>query len=433
MFNSTPDSFKNITYFIGVVEDRDDPLNLGRVRVRCFGIHNENKSKIPTAHLPWAIPVMPFHSASMSGVGISPTGAVEGSWVFGFFVDGNEYQIPMILGTMYGVNKEKIATTLGFSDPLGIYPKEKYLTQSSVNKLARGDNAYGEETLAVKHRDRTREVKTAVPPKVPTVRDNEEEVFYERKSWNEPNPRYGGQRDIENDGVQDTCILDEDTASGPNKSTYPFNHTYTTESGHVMEYDDTPGGERIHQYHTKGTFYEIQPDGTKVTKVVGDDYEILLRNKNLVIKGNLNVTIQGDARIYTQGNRIEEVDGDYYLNVKGSMVTKIQGAEQKEVMSDKATQINENVKTRVGKNVTLTIVGGEEKYVSLTSNTIIQGNVLEVFNGYHRHLVANSHTSSTGGNTNIISSSHYTVKSLNNLKLESVANVDIDAARIDLN
>ena len=43
----------------------------------------------------------------------------------------------------------------------------------------------------------------------------------------------------------------------PNKSTYPLNHTYTTESGHVMEYDDTPGGERIHQYHKRGTFYEI--------------------------------------------------------------------------------------------------------------------------------------------------------------------------------
>lgn len=442
MFNASQ-SIRNPTYFVGVVEDRNDPLNLGRVRVRCFGIHTEDKAAIPTNDLPWAMPIMPFHSASISGVGVSPTGPVEGTWVFGMFIDGQELQQPIIMGTMVGTSSEKKADTLGFKDPLGVYPKEKYINQSSVNKLARGDNAYGEESLAIKIRDRVRDVKKSTPPQVPTVRDLEEKEFYARPSWNEPNPRYGGQRDLTNDKVQDTCELyDLDgNAIGPNKSTYPYNHTYTTESGHVMEYDDTPNGERIHQYHTAGTFYEIQPDGTRVTKVVGEDYEIVIRNKNVVIQGSCSVTIQGDSRVYVQGNKYEEVEGDYHLNIKGSAITKIQGNEQKEIMSDQAIQVNGDRRERITKNKKLVVDGSEDKTVRGTSNTTIHDDVYELNRKYKRLLVGESYTYSTTGNTNITVGSHYNLLAVANVKIESSvtvdidggANVDIDGPRIDLN
>ena len=39
-------------WFTGVVEDRDDPSKLGRVRVRCVGHHTDDKSKIPTKDQP---------------------------------------------------------------------------------------------------------------------------------------------------------------------------------------------------------------------------------------------------------------------------------------------------------------------------------------------------------------------------------------------
>ena len=81
--NTSTQKLQNLQHFMGVVEDRNDPLNLGRVRVRCFGIHTDNKELIPTDALPWATPIMPFNSASISGIGISPTGVVEGTWVFG--------------------------------------------------------------------------------------------------------------------------------------------------------------------------------------------------------------------------------------------------------------------------------------------------------------------------------------------------------------
>ena len=109
----------NVQHFIGVVENRNDPLNIGRCQVRVYGVHTEDKVDIPTADLPWAMPVMPYNSASISGVGISPTGPVEGTWVFGMFIDGVELQQPIILGTLVGIPKEKIASNLGFGDPRG--------------------------------------------------------------------------------------------------------------------------------------------------------------------------------------------------------------------------------------------------------------------------------------------------------------------------
>ncbi|MDP6845886.1 MAG: hypothetical protein QF460_02955, partial [Candidatus Nanoarchaeia archaeon] len=65
----------------GVVEDRKDPLMLGRCRVRILGWHTSNKSELPTNLLPWAQVVMPITSASQTGVGEAPVGPVEGTWV----------------------------------------------------------------------------------------------------------------------------------------------------------------------------------------------------------------------------------------------------------------------------------------------------------------------------------------------------------------
>ena len=60
----------------GVVEDRYDPLYLGRCRIRILGWHTEDKTDMPTESLPWAYPIQPITSAAQTGVGISPTGPV---------------------------------------------------------------------------------------------------------------------------------------------------------------------------------------------------------------------------------------------------------------------------------------------------------------------------------------------------------------------
>ena len=107
--------------FIGVVEDRNDPLQLGRVKVRAYSIHTEDKSQTRTRELPWAMVVQP-NNAAISGVGYSGTGLLEGTWVFGMFLDA-DYQNPLVIGSLHGRPNQGPNKKEGFNDPRGGYPK----------------------------------------------------------------------------------------------------------------------------------------------------------------------------------------------------------------------------------------------------------------------------------------------------------------------
>ena len=112
-------------WFYGVVEDRQDPYMIGRVRVRCFGHHTGNKTTLPTADLPWAQVMLPVTSAGISGIGQTPLGLVEGSHVFGFFRDGEARQEPVVMGSLPGYPTELANTDTGFYDPNGEFPRYK--------------------------------------------------------------------------------------------------------------------------------------------------------------------------------------------------------------------------------------------------------------------------------------------------------------------
>ena len=108
---------ESFVWFYGVVEDRKDPLFLGRVKVRCIGFHTDDKTLIPTEDLPWADIIQSVTSAAISGIGTTPTGLVEGTHVFGFFRDGHEAQEPVILGTTGGIPENISNPERGFNDP----------------------------------------------------------------------------------------------------------------------------------------------------------------------------------------------------------------------------------------------------------------------------------------------------------------------------
>ena len=283
-------------WFVGVVEDRADPKHLGRLRVRCLGYHTENLDKLPTADLPWAHVMNPITSATVSGLGQTPLGSVEGTWVIGFFQDGADAQMPVIIGTLPGIpdSLPDTESKKGFQDSVnGNYPK--YKDETDVNRLAVGDENLPHSSLTMRQADRDLAVGTAqvdgVPGGVAIIpEDNDTELG---GKWDEP-------------------II-------PYKATYPYNHVYESEGGHLREVDDTPGEERLHERHSSGTGYEVHSDGTKVTRVKKDNYTIVSNDDYAHIQGTSRTTIDEGLRVRV--NADGESGNNYNIEVgQGSNV-----------------------------------------------------------------------------------------------------------------
>lgn len=290
-------------WWYGVVENRVDPLKLGRCQVRIFNWHTEDKALIPTADLPWAHPIFPLNATA-------PYAPKEGDWIMGFFMDSESAQYPVMMGVVPGIPEIATQPDKGFADPrsaeiLSRFPRppasrsyaegtgvtiteksaaERYpniLNQPTTPNLARNEDLSGSFI---------EERKNNVSKAVPTALDD---------TWDEPATEYN--------------------------PVYPFNKVSISESGHIHEIDDTPGKERLHTAHRSGTFEEIYPNGSRVTKVVKNDYQIIMADENVLIMGTCNITINGKAKLYIKSDYDVKVDGDMNVTVKGNLNTSVTG------------------------------------------------------------------------------------------------------------
>ena len=91
--------------FIGQVEDVNDPVQTNRVKVRIVGVHpfnrkntSGNDDNLSTDDLPWAKCLMPVTHSQQARMG-GKHGLLPGCWVIGFFLDGEDCQQPIIIGS----------------------------------------------------------------------------------------------------------------------------------------------------------------------------------------------------------------------------------------------------------------------------------------------------------------------------------------------
>lgn len=421
MFN--PENIFNrdgsFVWWLGVVEDRkEDPDRLGRVRVRIWGYHSDDKEVLPTEELPWAIVMQPTTSAAVSGMGTSPTFLLEGTWVFGFFIDGNDKQQPVIIGTVGGYTQkvprcgqesnylsieqetdiefERAEAVLypefegdlasgavsydeslnpgsdasfpalnewieneteAFQDPNGEFPRCNYVDKPDTNKLATGDVFELEDTIFT-FKLNAREGEG--PPLGGTFTDagvpedatrNEVDITleiptaFEGEPWDEPEPAW--------------CTI------------YPYNKVFETESGHVVEYDDTEGHERIQIYHRTGTYIEIDQNGSVTRRTMGDSYNLIEKNSYTRIGKDATITIAAPQR--EEGAGVTE---DYPTRLK---IFVEEGSAEVEVMGDVRMKVHENMQMEVlkdfhlkARNITMEVADeeGERGKFSLTAGEI---------------------------------------------------------------
>ena len=203
-----------------------------------------------------------------------------------------------------GAPSPSAAGPIGFRDPNNKYPLQNFINEPDTNRLARGISKG--TVVPIKESNRVAGIPKAL----------------DQGTFDEPSSSFSAK--------------------------YPFNHVYETESGHVQEFDDTPGHERIHTYHRKGTFTEVDPNGTEVHHIVGDSYTIIDRNgcifitgeANLTVNGNINILCQSSANLEVTGDLTAKVGGDYTLGVAGNYTVAVGGTYQVQSVGNMTHQTN---------------------------------------------------------------------------------------------
>lgn len=215
----------------------------------------------------------------------------------------------------------------GFSDPNGIFPKTEYERQSSVNEIARG--------------------------------------------FKRVNVELGGS-------VSD---IDLDLNEEP-VSLYPNNQVKETASGHIVEYDDTPGAERVMIRHTSGSGVEMRADGTVIYGSTKNTVRVTACDEKVIVDGDGELQYNGNLKLKVAGDFDVEVGGDYNVTVKGDMEQNVTRGFVQDVAGDVETQVIGNKKEMIGGTST-SLVHGER--TSLT-----KGNFEEYVKGDHNYGVGDT-------------------------------------------
>jgi len=98
----------------GKFESKDQVSGWGRrYKVRIIGLHDQGETEVPSDQLPWAQVMYPV----TGGGGQANAGATanlrQGMFVFGFFLDGQEQQVPVIMGVLGNNAQTQLSTKIG--------------------------------------------------------------------------------------------------------------------------------------------------------------------------------------------------------------------------------------------------------------------------------------------------------------------------------
>jgi len=345
---------ESFNWFVGRVvkldpeEEKQTQRYLGRVKVRVLHDQTGELGKVEGTYgindedLLWAWPLSSIQSSSLSyrkivelekfetpfwidAVGTSPTGIAIGTYVFGFYLDGHEANIPIIFGT-YHKNSlyPEPPTDKATGEMLQVdVPTEEY-EYMDVSALAKG--WWSDKQRVANH---------------PLGQDYEAEIAPEVGGQLLPKHPYNSGKL----GLVKQPPSDYDTK-------YPYNLVHTTKSGHAIEIDDTPGHERVHIWHRSGSYEEIsngppeqnrdglkgaypqnmgpnaweEPDyshtsvkekweGRRVRKTTENEYNIVVGNKETLVQESLKIEVANNTTSGISNNEFHTTGNNMFIAV----------------------------------------------------------------------------------------------------------------------
>tara|TARA_B100000902_G_scaffold109372_1_gene110992 strand:- start:2068 stop:3813 length:1746 start_codon:yes stop_codon:yes gene_type:complete len=84
-----------------------------RYKVRIIGLHDQGEVTIPSENLPWANIMYPVTAGGGQSESMQTANLRQGNMVFGFFMDGQEMQVPVIMGVLGNNSQTNLSTTIG--------------------------------------------------------------------------------------------------------------------------------------------------------------------------------------------------------------------------------------------------------------------------------------------------------------------------------
>lgn len=415
----------SFVWFHGIVEDRQDPLLLGRVRVRAIGWHTDDKGLIPTEELPWANVMQPITSAAMNGLGTTPLGPVPGTNVVGFFRDGESGQEPVIIGTIGGIPEEPANNAIGFYDPRD-NPKLVEQLATAPRKIEMREYHRDGTGVTLTPESAAKTYPRTVHPSGAVVGEPDTN----RLARNTPDTIQDIKQGTLDGPVRVAFTGSWNEPPSPYDPKYPYNHVEESESGHIRETDDTPNKERTHEWNRSGTFTEIVMDGTKVVKVVGKHYEIVMKDEYIHVMGLKDETIQHDFNLLCQQRLNIEVDGNVNLMVLGSVYQLVAGDVHQTVGGNLDQLILGDVNQTVGGNLKQSVDGNVDQIVGGDLNQGIVGDANVTVEGDLKLGVAGDANITANGDILVKTDGDLDFTVARDVNILAGGNVNIDATQI---
>lgn len=251
-------------WFIGIVEANNDPDKNGRVKVRCFGIHSDDKAELPTDDLDWYLTGIPTNSSS------SDMATIEiGTCVKGIFLDGIDMQVGLVEYIIPGFHTHN-NTQKGFGNLKTNAPKQGTHT---ANPYSRTEN-------------------------------------YPTRIY------YGDFQSAKGETIAEP--------QGTRQPAYPYNIASMSDTGHVIERDDTPGKERVSIQDKNGSYMEMASGGNIVLKAVKDFYSLCVNFYQGIVGKRVVSVGNGDYLKVISGDKVTEIaGGEFILQANGCKITVI--------------------------------------------------------------------------------------------------------------
>ena len=230
--------------------------------------------------------------------------------------ENDDYQ-DRILRLGKGKTDTQGVNTNAFSDPAGQYPRTNNHNQSSINKAARG----------------------------------------------------GGGKQLSVGGSVKNVDLEVEPAAS---TQYGMADIRETASGHVIEFNDTPGGERILFRHKTGAGVEVRPDGTVLV--------VSTKNKVEVCHGSNEVIVEGEANLSYKGNLTLNVTGDFNVNCRDYNV-HARGSKTEQVDNNSKTSVFGNYGNSVSGTFVQSIAGNTTNLTLGTQTLVTKGDLVVATEG----------------------------------------------------